>query len=140
MSKKCVVILDKNLPLGILANTAAILGITIGHLAPEIIGPTITDASGTVHEGITNLPIPILAGDTPLLQTIRARIVQAKEHTDQELLYVDFSDIAQHSNVYDSYQETEAKTPAEAQNYLGLAIYGDAHAVNKLTGSLPLLR
>ena len=29
-NKKCVMIIDKNLPLGLIANTAAIMGITLG--------------------------------------------------------------------------------------------------------------
>lgn len=33
---KCVEIIDENLPLGILANTAAILGITIGKQMPYV--------------------------------------------------------------------------------------------------------
>lgn len=30
-NKKCVMIIDENLPLGIIANTAAIMGITLGR-------------------------------------------------------------------------------------------------------------
>lgn len=29
-NKKCVILIDENLPLGIIANTAAIMGITFG--------------------------------------------------------------------------------------------------------------
>ena len=38
--EKCVMILDERLPLGIMANTAAILGITLGKAMPEISAPT----------------------------------------------------------------------------------------------------
>lgn len=30
-NEKCVIVVDENLPLGIIANTAAILGITMGR-------------------------------------------------------------------------------------------------------------
>ena len=42
--KKCVIVIDENLPLGILANTAAILGITLGKHVPELLGEDATDA------------------------------------------------------------------------------------------------
>ena len=38
-SDKCVMVLDKDLPLGILANTAGIMGITLGKHIPETVGP-----------------------------------------------------------------------------------------------------
>ncbi len=137
MNMKCVMILDRNLPVGILANTASILGITIGKLIPEIVGHTVTDASGTSHPGITSLPIPILAADKGMLHDIRSKLIL---ENPCELRYVDFSDIARHSRSYNDYEAEEAATESDAQEYLGLAIYGETHAVNSLTGSLPLLR
>lgn len=35
---KCVLVMDENLPTGILANAAAILGITLGRKIPECVG------------------------------------------------------------------------------------------------------
>lgn len=34
---KCVIVIDENLPLGITANTAAILGITMGMKMPSVV-------------------------------------------------------------------------------------------------------
>lgn len=34
-NEKCVIVLDSDLPLGVLANTATILGITLGKHFPE---------------------------------------------------------------------------------------------------------
>ena len=39
-------VLDENLPLGLLANTAAILGITLGKHMPEAVGADVLDGSG----------------------------------------------------------------------------------------------
>lgn len=50
-NEKCVMIIDENLPLGIIANTAAIMGITLGREMPEIVGSNVTDQSG--KEGAT---------------------------------------------------------------------------------------
>ena len=38
MDRKCVMIVDKNLPLGLIANTTAILGTVLGKLEGEIVG------------------------------------------------------------------------------------------------------
>ena len=40
MNEKCVMIIDENLPLGIIANTAAIMGITLGKQRHEVVGQT----------------------------------------------------------------------------------------------------
>ena len=36
--EKCVIVVDENLPLGIIANTVAILGITMGMKMPDVVG------------------------------------------------------------------------------------------------------
>ena len=36
-NEKCVIVVDENLPLGITANTAAILGITMGMKMPAVV-------------------------------------------------------------------------------------------------------
>ena len=51
-TSKCVMVLDENLPLGLLANTAAILGITLGKHMPEAVGADVLDGSGKAHLGI----------------------------------------------------------------------------------------
>lgn len=61
-SEKCVMIIDENLPLGIIANTAAIMGITLGKEMPEVVGANVTDQSGNEHLGIIEFPVPILKG------------------------------------------------------------------------------
>lgn len=53
---------------------------------------------------------------------------------------VDFTDVAQASRVYEDYTRKIAVLPAEQLHYLGAALYGKRETVNKLTGSLPLLR
>lgn len=39
--KKCVMVLDEELPLGMLANTAGIMGITLGKHLPEAVGSAV---------------------------------------------------------------------------------------------------
>lgn len=37
-NEKCVMVIDEQLPLGIIANTAAVMGITLGKAMPEVVG------------------------------------------------------------------------------------------------------
>lgn len=135
--QKCVLVIDGALPAGVAANTAAILGITLGKRFPEIVGPDVADAAGRIHAGITGSPIPILKGDRALLRDLRERLF-TEEFSG--LLAVDFSDVAQRCRAYDEYVGGAAAAFPEEFSYYGLAICGDAKKVSRLTGSLPLLR
>jgi len=134
---KCVIVLDQALPAGVLANTASILGVTLGRQIPEIVGEDAADASGVVHKGIVKVPIPILRGDAQILKAPRAKLC-SEEFCD--LFVVDFSDVAQGCQVYEQYMKKASQTKEEEHTYLGIAICGDKKKVNRLTGSMPLLR
>lgn len=134
---KCVLVLDDALPAGLLANTAAILGITLGRRRPEIVGPDVTDRDGRVHPGIITFPVPVLRGTADSLRTLRERL-EAPEF--RGLTIVDFSQLAQGCRTYQEFTEKLGRTAGEDLGYLGLAICGDRRLVDRLTGSLPLLR
>ncbi|MDP3448071.1 MAG: DUF2000 domain-containing protein [Eubacteriales bacterium] len=135
--QKCVIIIDNALPLGLIANTAAILGTTLGATLPQMVGWDVCDASGNTHRGINTVPTTVLQAGEELLKTLRARLYEP-EFAD--LLAVDFSDIAQRIHIYDDYVKEAEGTPTDAFQYFGLALYGDKKKVNRLTGMLPLLR
>ena len=91
-NEKCVMVIDESLPLGMIANTAAIMGITLGKQMPEVVGADVTDRSGSEHLGIIEFPVPILRGTRSAIRRIRERLYQPDF---QELTAVDFSDLAQ---------------------------------------------
>lgn len=134
---KAVMIIDEGLPTGLIANTAAILGVTLGKRAPEYVGHDVTDASGRTHHGIITIPVPVLRADAGSLQALR-RSLFSEECRD--LTVIDFSDVAQGCRAYDEYTLLTAQTEECEHTYLGVAIFGDKKKVNKLTGSMPLLR
>lgn len=136
-NEKCVMIIDENLPLGIIANTAAIMGITMGKEMPEVVGRDVFDKSGRQHLGIIEFPVPILRGSVELIKTIREKLYEPEF---SELSVVDFSDLAQSCKTYDEFIEKMTMVSETELNYLGIAICGAKNKVNKLTGSMPLLR
>ena len=135
--QKCVMVIDAALSLGYIANTAAMLGVTIGKRLPQIVGGDVTDASGRTHPGISTYPISMLRGSEELLKDLRLRLFEPEF---SELTVVDFSDVAQKINVYEEYVQKAAETPEREHAYYGIALFGDKKKVNRLTGMLPLLR
>ena len=113
------------------------MGITLGKNMPEVVGADVTDQSGSAHLGIIEFPVPILRGSREDLRRIRETLCQPGF---QELTAVDFSDLAQGCRTYDEFIEKMGQVPESALQYLGVAVCGGKKKVNKLTGSLPLLR
>lgn len=135
--KKCVMVIDSALPIGVMANTSAILGITLGKHIPDQVGDDVVDATGKTHLGIITIPVAMLKGDKEILKDLRERLYDTEFG---DLVVVDFSDVAQCCNVYSEYIVKAASVPENEHTYLGVAIYGDKKKVNKLTGFMPLLK
>lgn len=134
---KCVMIFDESLPIGVIANTAAIMGASLGKADPEVVGITPTDKDGNEHSGLIQFPVPILKSDSDTIQGIRKK---ALENYGEDVDIIDFTDIAQKSMTYDDYLENYKNTSGDDISYLGLTLCGSKKAINKLTGSLGLLR
>lgn len=136
-NSKCVMVIDESLPLGIIANTAAIMGITLGKQMPEVVGTEVYDRTGNVHLGIIKFPVPILKGNADVIKAIREKLYEPEF---SELTVIDFSDLAQGCRTYDEFMEKMKYVTETELNYFGIAICGAKKKVNKLTGSMALLR
>ncbi|MCI9292771.1 MAG: DUF2000 domain-containing protein [Erysipelotrichaceae bacterium] len=135
--RKCVMVVDENLPLGIIANTTAILGNTLGSHYPCAVGKDVSDKTGNLHLGIIEIPIPILKGNKEILNDLRKKLYQEEY---QDIIVADFSDVAQSCKTYDEYIDKISKIDSKDITYFGIAIYGNKKQINKLTGSIGLLR
>ena len=51
-TKKCLVVVDGDLPIGLMINAAACLAVTLGSGVEGIVGEDATDGSGIVHAGL----------------------------------------------------------------------------------------
>lgn len=136
-NEKCVMVIDEHLPMGLIANTAAIMGITLGKKMPEVVGTDVTDKTGNEHLGIIEFPVPILKGNVESIKAIREKLY---EPDFSDLTVVDFSDLAQGCKTYEEFIEKIKEVCETDLNYYGIAICGAKKKVNKLTGSMPLLR
>lgn len=136
MDKKCIMIVDGTLPLGLIANTTAVLAATLAKLDRTIIGEDVFDLENNKHCGIVTIPIPILKGDQELIRNL---LEEANNYND-EISVIDFSDLAQSCRSYPEYISKMKATSEARLNYSGICLYGNKKRINKLTGSLPLLK
>ncbi len=132
---KCVMVINQDLPIGLIANTAAVLAVSLGAKIDGIVGEDVMDGDGDVHRGITQVPIAMLKGNNELIRSIRSTLTKTGG-----LYFVDFCDVAQQSKHYSDFKTRLQDTPADQLKYFGIAIYGPAQEVNSLTGRLSLLR
>lgn len=133
---KCVILVDRSLPTGLAANTAAMLAFSAGSLMPELIGKDIADRSGRMHCGLLQIPLPILSASQQELQ----QLLRQKEQLKSECLLLDFSTLAQSCKTYDEFETRLAETDCESMRVSGLLLSGPKKTVTSLCGSLPLYR
>lgn len=91
-NEKCVMIINQNLPAGVAANTAAIMGISLGKQKPQIVGPDVADKNGRYRPGIIEFPVPILKGSSENMQEIYRKLLLPEFSS---LTAIDFTDLAQ---------------------------------------------
>jgi hypothetical protein len=131
---RCVIVLDEALPPGLAANAAAVLAVSLGARSPDLLGRDIDDADGARHLGLIDRGLPILKAPAAGLAALRARAV------DAGLEVIGFPRFGQATTDYEAFRERVAHTATADLDYLGLLLSGPKRTVDKLTGSLPLLR
>lgn len=134
---KCVMVMDEELAAGVAANTAALLGMTLGSRIEGAIGCDVVDQDGCPHLGILQIPLPILKASKEKIRELRHTLY---EEGYADVVCVDFSDAAQCCHVYADWIEKIKGIPEDNLTYLGIGLYGDKKKVNRLCGSLPLYR
>ena len=137
MNVKCVIVVDRDLPLGLKTNAAAALGMSLGAQVDGLIGPDVIDADGYTHRGITKVNLPILMASAEELRGLHGRVVNA---FDPDISVIGFSKLAQGCKSYDLYKERMSGTQTSKLEFSGLCIFGADKKVSGLTGSLPVLR
>lgn len=133
MSFKPVVILAEDLPVGLKANFAAVLGMSLGQLRPELVGAATPTQDGVPLSGITSVALPVLgapAADLP-------ELFLAAEDLPVRLAYMRS---AFEARDYADYTARIAAAPLAGHAPQAILIGGPRKAVDRLCGRLPLLR
>ena len=79
-------VIDEPLPMGLIANTAAIRGITLGKQMPEVVGADVTDQTGSAHLGIIAFPVTILRGSAERLKALREKLYMEELNVENTAL------------------------------------------------------
>lgn len=134
-TNKMVVVIAAEAPVGVALNTAALLGVGLGHHHDNVVGSDTADASGEPHSGMCAHPIPVLRAAAEQLHDLRTQAAARDGVTVH-----DMHQIAQQARTYDQMSTTLSGTKPEDIEYLGVALYGARPVVDSLTGALPLYR
>lgn len=135
MDRKSAIVVSDKLPPGLAVNAASALSVTLGSRIPTLVGDDVTDAEGHIHPGVVSAPLPVLQTDDPTIE----RIVEAAM-ADEQLFVVPFSSLAQSCRTYADYTRLMSETATADLRTIAVALVGPKKRVNKLIGSLPLLR
>lgn len=134
MSRKCVVVVDEDLPVGLQANIAGVLCLSVGRDHPDVVGDAVADADGRGYAGITRIPMPVLMASTDTIGRVAAA-------ARAEAIYTAcFTDAALTTKNYDAYTQQLAATPTDEVVHHGLVLLAGDKAVRRLTSGLPLLK
>ena len=134
MENKCVIIIDETLATGRIANASVILAMSLGKEHPSIVGQDLVNASGNSHSGITTEAIPVLKGGEKLNQ------LREKARDLEGLTVIDVNSGTSCTRSYEEYAKKLATLEEKDIEYYGVGLYGPKKLVNKLTGSLGVLR
>jgi hypothetical protein len=129
------VVVDGELSAGLVTNAAACLGAAVAALVPAVVGEGATDASGTAHPGLPWLGCTILQGDGAAVRSVRAKALG-----DPAVLVADMPAVAQQVRVYADYLAQVRDATDERLDYYAVSVLGPRKAIDRLVGSLPLLR
>lgn len=133
---KCSIIVDGELPPGLLTNTVGVIAMALGKLAPEAMGRDGLDMDGRQHAGLAWMGVTILRGSQETIADIFSHVGEG----DTDLLIVDCPVVAQATRDYDEYLEMLSRQGGSELRLSGIGLYGNSKKIAKLTGNLPLLR
>lgn len=131
---RCVIVVDKNLPVGRAANAAAVIALTIGQRHPILVGEPLVDMSGFSHPGLIPMGITVLAATQEELSTIRHRGLES------ECDVVDFPMEGQQTTDYQAFRQAVVALEPESLRYVGVALVGQKKEISRIIGHLKLLK
>lgn len=133
---RLAIVVNPDLPLGLIANTAGAIAIGLGARFPGLGARQLADRDSRAIDISSNLPVPILQADA---DTIRALMLKALPQ-DGERAVVPFPAFARSLHDYADYEATFPSRDLSAEAIDGLGFAGPSKWVRSLTGSLKLLR
>ncbi|MEE4410065.1 MULTISPECIES: DUF2000 domain-containing protein [unclassified Serratia (in: enterobacteria)] len=132
-AERCVIVINQDLPLGNIANAAAVLALTLGQRHPRLVGEVLADSHGQCWPGLIPIGISVLAASEEQLGAL------LKQPRAAEVDRILFPADGQQTTHYAEFLASIANRPSDEWRLLGIALVGEKKTVRKLTAKLNLL-
>ncbi len=133
---RLAIIVNPELPPGLIANTVAAISVGIGAAVPALGARQLTDRLDRKIDISSNQPIPILQADGGVIQALLLKALAEKSPR----AIVPFPAFARALHNYSDYELAFPDRDLAEEVIDGLGIAGPARWVRSLTGSLRLLK
>lgn len=133
---RVAIVIDPDQPLGLLANTVAVLAAGLGAAMPALGGRTLVDSTGRAFLNSADRPIPVLQASAGTLATLLGKAAAAPEGA----VLVPFPQFARTIHDFAAYADAFSVRDLGSEPLLGMGIAGPDKWVRSLTGALKLLR
>jgi hypothetical protein len=131
---KWVIVVDRTIPAGRMANAVACVAASTGEAVAGMIGPIGPDASGDVHTGLPWAGCTILTAEPHELADVRAKAVASAD-----VFVADMPVLAQTTRVYDEFLAELAQTKPDDLAVCAISVVGPRNRVSKLVKRLELM-
>lgn len=133
---RLAIVVNPELPLGLIANTVGAIAIGIGAAAPELAARRLADRQERSIDISSDRPVPVLQADH---EAIRALTLKALALPCRRIV-VAFPAFARAFNAYADYEAAFPGRDLAEETIDGFGLAGASKWVRSLTGSLKLLR
>jgi hypothetical protein len=132
---KWVIAVSADLPAGRATNAAVCVGAATVDAVGGLLGPPAPDADGRLHAGLPWTGCTILTATSEQLASIARKASDA-----EDMFLADMPASGQATRVYDDYLSVMAQTDVDHLDLLAVSVVGPRKRVDRLVGSLSLLR
>jgi hypothetical protein len=135
--EKVAVVLAAGLAAGEAGNVSACIAAGLAAAAPGWAGEPLLDADGLRSAASSHLPITVLMADGPRMERLLQELAAERPPGAAAVLFPAYAQRIQEAPTYWAQHRAVSH---RGQRLLGLGVAGSRKWVNRLTGSLPLLR
>lgn len=133
---RIAIIVNPELPVGLIANTTSAVGIGLAAKYPQLAGTALSDSEGKVIDVSSKLPVPILQANASQMREV---LLKALAMTHERAI-VPFPAFARSMHSFQDYEATFPQRSLADEPLDGLGLVGPEKWVRSLTGALKLLR
>ncbi|WP_319413975.1 DUF2000 domain-containing protein [uncultured Cohaesibacter sp.] len=134
---RLAIIVNPDMPLGLIANTASAIAIGLGAREPSLAARNLSDCMGRSIDVSSCLPVPVLQASQEAIGALLMKAIAAKKGGEA---VVPFPAFARSLHAYEEYERAMPGRNLQQEPIDGLGLVGPVKWVRSLTGSLKLMR